>query len=141
MLEHVPTWLGHFLRERRAGHEKLVAANPDIQPGANGIDLGTPAFPAGGRLPIRSAADGKGLSPPLAWSDVPEETESIALIVEDPDAPTSHPLVHAIVWKMPPHERHLAEGAIAANGAGGEDRDVGRNSFLREGSARSADGA
>jgi phosphatidylethanolamine-binding protein (PEBP) family uncharacterized protein len=57
----------------------------------------------------------------------------LALIVEDPDAPASNPLVHAIVWDMPPEERRVVEGVIVANGTVGENGDVGRNSFLREG--------
>jgi Raf kinase inhibitor-like YbhB/YbcL family protein len=133
MLEHVPVWLGHLIRDRRAGHEKLVAAAPEIRLGANTIDFGSPAFPAGGRLPVRFTADGEGVSPPLVWGEVPEGTASMALIVEDPDAPASRPLVHAIVWNMPAQERRIAEGAIVADGAGGKDGNVGRNSFLREG--------
>jgi Raf kinase inhibitor-like YbhB/YbcL family protein len=133
MLEHVPAWLGHLIRDRRAGHEKLVVADPDIRLGAVSIDLSSPAFAAGGRLPIRFTADGEGVSPPLVWGEVPKRTASLALIVEDPDAPASKPLVHAIVWDMPPRERRVAEGAIVADGAGGEDGNVGRNSFLREG--------
>jgi hypothetical protein len=56
------------------------------------------------------------------------------LIVEDPDAPSPRPLVHAIVWNIPAGENGLAEGAIRADGAGGPDgRDVGRNSYFGEG--------
>jgi len=133
MLEHMPVWLGRLIRDRRAGHEKLVAADPEIRLGAGTIDLISPAFSAGGRLPVRFTADGEGVSPPLVWGEVPEGTTSLALIVEDPDAPASRPLVHAIVWDMPADERRIAEGVIVADGEGGEDGDVGRNSFLREG--------
>jgi Raf kinase inhibitor-like YbhB/YbcL family protein len=133
MLEHVPAWLGHLIRDHRAGHEKLVAADPGIRLDDASIELGSPAFSPGGRLPIRFTADGEGVSPPLVWGEVPERTASLALIVEDPDAPALKPLVHAIVWDMPPDERRIAEGTIVANGAGGDDGDVGRNSFLREG--------
>ena len=133
MLEHVPAWLGHLMRDRRAGHEKLVIADQDIRLGADAIELSSPAFSNGGRLPIRFTADGEGVSPPLIWSNVPAGTVSLALIVEDPDAPAGKPLVHAIVWDMPADERRISEGAIVADGAGGPDGDVGRNSFLREG--------
>ena len=133
MLEHIPEWLGALLRDRRAGHETLVSADPAIRLGADRIELSSPAFPSGGRLPIRFTADGEGMSPPLIWGDVPEGTASLALIVEDPDAPAAKPLVHAIVWDMPADERGIAEGAIVRDGAGGEDGNVGRNSFLQEG--------
>lgn len=133
MLEHVPAWLGALLKDRRAGHEKLVAADPAIRLTADTFELSSPAFAHQARLPTRFTADGAGVSPPLLWSEVPNGTASLALIVEDPDAPAGQPLVHAIVWNVSPDERRIEEGAIAADGAGGPDGDVGRNSFLREG--------
>src|SRR3546814_19685096 len=91
----------------------------------------SPAFANEGRLPPRFTADGAGLSPPLVWGTLPPKTAAIALIVEDADAPTPTPLVHAIVWDLPPDEHRIAEGPIAAAGAGeSAGRDVGRHSFL-----------
>jgi hypothetical protein len=134
MLEHVPHWLGRALRGLRAGVDKLCIAQPEIGDGFESILLSSPAFPQGGRLPPRFTADGEGVSPPLVWGDVPEATASLALIVEDADAPSPQPLVHAIVWGIPAIERQLREGAIRADGDGGPDgRDVGRNSFFLEG--------
>ena len=134
MLEHVPLWLGALLRNVRAGHAKLTIVQEGLAGNGEPIDLRSPAFADGARLPVRFTADGEGVSPPLVWGEVPAGTVSVALLVEDPDAPAPHPLVHALVWNMPPDERHLAEGAIAANGDGAPDgRDVGRNSYYREG--------
>lgn len=133
MLEHVPAWLGNLLRDQRAGHGKLVAADPRLGIGAGTIALSSMAFSPGGRLPIRFTADGEGVSPPLLWTNLPPGTVSLALIVEDPDAPTPNPLVHAIVCGLSPYEQSLAEGAIVPDGAGGPNGDVGRNSYLREG--------
>jgi Raf kinase inhibitor-like YbhB/YbcL family protein len=134
MLEHVPHWLGHALRNVRAGAGKLCIAQPELGGAFATLDLSSPAFADGGPLPARFTADGAGVSPPLLWSAVPDGTESLALVVEDPDAPSPQPLVHAIVWGLPPTEWRLAEGAIRPDGAGGEDgRDVGRNSYLGEG--------
>ncbi len=134
MLEHVPAWLGSSLRGMRAGHAKLVIAHPDLALGDRSIDLSSPAFAPGERLPERFTADGAGVSPPLLWGEVSVETRMLALIVEDPDAPFPNPLVHAIVWGLSPDERALAEGEIAPDGKGTHDgRDVGRNSYLAEG--------
>lgn len=134
MLEHVPQWLGAMLTNVRAGHSKLAIVQPDVATGVPRIDLSSPAFADGARLPERFTADGAGVSPPLIWGDVPPETSSLALLVEDPDAPAPNPLVHALVWNLPPDERRLVEGAIAPDGAGEADgRDVGRNSYLTEG--------
>jgi Raf kinase inhibitor-like YbhB/YbcL family protein len=133
MLEHVPAWLGRLIRDRRAGHDKLVIVDPAIGLGNGTIALTSTAFADGGRLPVRFTADGEGISPPLVWGDIPAATRSLVLIVEDPDVPATSPLVHAIVWNMPADTRHIAEGVIVADGDGGPDGDVGRNSFLREG--------
>jgi Raf kinase inhibitor-like YbhB/YbcL family protein len=134
MLEHVPHWLGNAMRGLRAGADKLTIAAPELGGGFATMDLMSPAFANGARLPERFTADGAGVSPPLVWGEVPEGTTALALIVEDPDAPARTPLVHAVVWGLPADAGRLAEGAIAADGGGAADgRDVGRNSFLREG--------
>lgn len=134
MLEHVPQWLGQAMRGLRAGADKLCIAQTELGGGFGAIDLSSPAFANGGRLPPRFTADGEGVSPPLLWGKLPEGTESLALIVEDPDAPAPAPLVHAIVWGISPEERRLAEGAIRPDGNGGSDgQDVGRNSYFFEG--------
>lgn len=134
MLEHTPQWLGSLLKNVRAGHSKLVIADKGIVTSDARIVLGSPAFADGSRIPDRFTADGVGVSPPLVWSEVPPCTVSLALIVEDPDAPAPNPLVHAIVWDLAPDERGLAEGAIARDGNGSADGfDVGRNSYLTEG--------
>ena len=134
MLEHVPHWLGAMMKNVRAGHAKLTIVQDGIAGDVGRIDLSSPAFADGSRLPERFTADGDGVSPPLVWGEVPAGTASLALIVEDPDAPTPSPLVHALVWNIPATEGRLAEGSIAQDGDGDADgRDVGRNSYLSEG--------
>lgn len=132
MLEKIPHWLGSALSKVRAGHNKLTLAQLQVGDVAK-IDIASPAFPTGGRLPERFTADGEGISPPLAWRGVPEGTECLALIVEDPDAPTPRPMVHAIVVDIAPDLGGLAEGAIRPDGAGSSEKNVGKNSRLSEG--------
>lgn len=134
MLEHVPQWLGQAMRGLRAGADKLCIAEAELGPGFTSIDLTSPAFGHGGRLPPRFTADGEGVSPPLVWGAPPAGTHSLALIVEDPDAPSPQPLVHAIIWNISADTQRLEEGAIRADGPGGPDgSDVGRNSYFQEG--------
>jgi len=133
MLEHVPEWLGHALRGIRAGMEKVAIADLGAPAGFARLDLTSPAFADGARLPERFTADGAGVSPPLGWRDPPPGTASLALLVEDADSPTPQPLVHAVIWGLPAEAGSLAEGAIVADGAGEGARDVGRNSYRREG--------
>ena len=71
---------------------------PDAPPG---IELTSSAFEAGGRIPTKFTCSGKEISPPLAWADVPAGTNSIALLVEDPDAPGGT-YTHWTVYGIPP---------------------------------------
>ena len=130
MLEHLPHWLGKALSPLRAGADKLAIVKPELA-GEGVIHLASPAFANGGRLPDRFTADGEGVSPPLFWTGVPEESVRLVLLVEDSDAPTPQPVVHAIVWGLP-LDGDLKEGE--PDGAGGaEGEDVGRNSGFVEG--------
>jgi Raf kinase inhibitor-like YbhB/YbcL family protein len=134
MLENVPHWFGSMLRNVRAGHAKLTIVDPDLALPDATLDLTSPAYANGARLPERFTADGDGVSPPLVWRDPPEGTAGFALIVEDPDAPFPQPAVHGLVWHLPADARHLPEGAIAKDGDHGPDgSDVGLNTRFAEG--------
>lgn len=128
MLEHVPEWLGAAMRRFRAGADKLLIAQPDLG-GFGSLALRSPAFADGAAIPYRFTADGEGISPPLLWDAPPPGTESLALVVEDPDAPAPQPLVHAILWRIAPDERALAEGALDEENAAAS----GRNSYFGSG--------
>ncbi|UUR07354.1 YbhB/YbcL family Raf kinase inhibitor-like protein [Sphingomonas glaciei] len=132
MLENIPHWLGAALSGVRAGHDKLTLSRLDLA-GAASLELSSPAFASGGRLPPRFTADGEGVSPPLVWRGVPEGTDCLALIVEDADAPAPRPLVHAIVVAIDPALDGLPEGAIAPDGDGAGGKDVGMNSYFAQG--------
>jgi Raf kinase inhibitor-like YbhB/YbcL family protein len=134
MLEHLPHWLGHAMRGLRAGADKLAIVQLRMGGDVPSLDLMSPAFADGARLPPRFTADGEGVSPPLVWGAVPDGTASLALLVEDADAPAPQPLVHAVLWGLAPDTGRLPEGAIAKDGDGDRDgRDVGRNSYFAEG--------
>jgi Raf kinase inhibitor-like YbhB/YbcL family protein len=134
MLEHVPAWIGALMRNIRAGHAKLAIVDPDLHIGHATIDLMSPAFANGARLPERFTADGEGVSPPLVWGQLPPGTASLALLVEDPDAPALNPVVHALVWGIPADAGRIPEGAIVPDGDGVADgEDVGLNSSFGEG--------
>ena len=134
MLEHVPHWLGQALAGVRAGADKLAIVQPELG-SFDSFELKSPAFANGARLPERFTSDGDGVSPPLFWVGVPDGTHSLALLVEDPDAPAPTPLVHAVLWGLPPEDGRLDEGAIEPDEHRDDDAggDVGRNSYFREG--------
>lgn len=79
------------------------------------MQLSSPAFSDGGRIPVQYTCEGEDHSPPLAWSGAPEETRSFVLIVDDPDAPDpkapKRVWVHWVVVNIPPAVAGLSENA------------------------------
>lgn len=79
------------------------------------LTLTSPAFPAGGEIPAQHTCEGADASPPLEWSGVPAGAKSLALIVDDPDAPDPKApkmtYVHWVLYNLPPATTRLAEGA------------------------------
>ncbi|HZW33159.1 MAG TPA: YbhB/YbcL family Raf kinase inhibitor-like protein [Isosphaeraceae bacterium] len=72
--------------------------------------LRSAAFAHETSIPRRHTGDGEDLSPPLAWSGVPAAARALALIVDDPDAPTKQPWVHWVIYTLPANEEGLVEG-------------------------------
>lgn len=137
MFEKLPDALGHALRDVRAGLDQIAFNQSGLRAGMAQIQVTSLAFADHAPIPERYTADGAGRSPPLSWSGVPANAESLVLIVEDADAPMPHPLVHAIAVDLPPADGSLAEGAINDNGDDDEGAagavHGGRNSFLMAG--------
>ena len=133
MLEKLPPAVGHVLRDRRAGLEKIVFNRSGLRTGQGLLQVTSLAFADHATLPARYTADGEGESPPLQWQGVPQGTESVVLVVEDADAPTGEPLVHAIVVGLPGEDGGLHEGALDSPGHEGSDVQEGRNSYFRTG--------
>src|SRR3954451_7281041 len=74
------------------------------------MDLTSPAF-ADGEIAPKYTCDGDDVSPPLAWTAPPEETVTLALCLDDPDA-GRYPFTHWLAWGLPP-EGSLPEGEPA----------------------------
>ena len=74
------------------------------------IEITSSVFSEGGPIPVKYTGEGEDVSPPLAWSGVPEGTRQLALICDDPDAPTDEPWVHWVVYKIPADAVELSEG-------------------------------
>jgi Raf kinase inhibitor-like YbhB/YbcL family protein len=64
-------------------------------------------------IPRKYTEDGDDHSPPLAWDDPPSGTQELALICDDPDAPTKEPWVHWVIYKIPAATRALKEHVAA----------------------------
>ena len=72
------------------------------------IQITSSAFTDGGLIPSKYTCDGADISPPLKWDAVPEATQSIALICDDPDAPMGT-WVHWVLYDLPPQTKELSE--------------------------------
>jgi Raf kinase inhibitor-like YbhB/YbcL family protein len=83
----------------------------------NRLTLTSSAFTDGGPIPSRHTCDGANTSPPLAWTGAPPNATSLALIVDDPDAPDpaapKRTWVHWVVYNLPPNDGEFAEGVAA----------------------------
>jgi len=115
------------------------------------FSLTTPAFAPGGEIPALYTCEGKDASPPLAWSGTPAGTRSLALIVDDPDAPDpaapKMTWVHWILYDIPVTATGLPEavppGSLPAGtreglndwkrtGYGGPCPPIGRHRYFHK---------
>ncbi|HEY1925911.1 MAG TPA: YbhB/YbcL family Raf kinase inhibitor-like protein [Caulobacteraceae bacterium] len=130
MLEKTPAPIGHLLERVRAGMEKLVWEHETLQ-APDSIVVTSDAFAPETPIPARYTADGAGISPPIAWRDLPPAASQVVLIVEDADSPTPIPLLHLIVWGLPAGRASIPEGALPSKGNAGRFHTVGKNSFRK----------
>ena len=97
--------------------------------------LRSAAFSSQGAIPAKYTCEGADISPPLAWSDPPAGTKSLALVVDDPDAPDpAAPTlvwVHWVLYDLPAGTRELPENAVQRSLPAGSHE--GTNDWQRSG--------
>ncbi|WP_181691125.1 YbhB/YbcL family Raf kinase inhibitor-like protein [Natronomonas sp. LN261] len=78
----------------------------------NELTLTSPAFADGGRIPEQHGYEAENVNPPLEIENVPDGAESLALVVDDPDAvePAGKVWDHWVVWNIPPGTARIPEG-------------------------------
>ena len=76
-----------------------MAANTETK----NLKVFSTVFSHNGHIPPEYTCDGKDINPPIEVSDIPDGTRTLALIMEDPDAPRGT-FDHWIVWNIPPNE-------------------------------------
>ncbi len=94
------------------------------------MELTSTAFAEAATIPESNTGAGQDISPPLRWSGAPGNTQSFALICDDPDAPRKEPWVHWVLFNLPASTHELPEGtparATLANGAKQGKNDFGK---------------
>ena len=88
------------------------------------LTISSPAFTHGEGIPARYTCDGTDASPPLAIGRIPPTARTLALIMDDPDAPSGN-WVHWVVWNIPVQTREIPENVLP-HGA-----SQGRNGWKR----------
>jgi len=140
-----PKFMAQVEARRRKG------AEGGQQKGAQAMTfkLTSTAFPHDGEIPAKYTCEGDDVSPPLAWSGVPANAKSLALIVDDPDAPDpaapQMTWVHWVVYNvspavtgLPEASRKLPAGALdglndwGRTGYGGPCPPIGRHRYFHK---------
>jgi Raf kinase inhibitor-like YbhB/YbcL family protein len=99
------------------------------------LTLSSTAFTNGGEIPSKYTCEGDDISPALEWTDVPDQTRSLVLIVDDPDAPDPRApkmtWVHWVLFNIPPDTTGLPEDVTSADLPHGTEE--GMNDWKRTG--------
>lgn len=95
----------------------LTDQSPEYKP----LQISSPAFEVNQSIPSNYTCEGKDINPPLEISGIPEKARSLALIVDDPDAPVKT-WVHWLVWNIP-ITHHIKENSVPG--------EQGMNDFKR----------
>jgi len=91
------------------------------------MELTSNAFENNGFIPPKYTCDGDNISPPLDISNVPNSAQSLALVVDDPDAPGGD-WVHWLVWNISPNLGKIPEGEAPENSSQGTT-DFGQSEY------------
>ena len=112
-----------------------MSADRQITENKMTLTLSSTAFTNGGEIPPKYTCEGNDISPALEWTGVPDQTRSLVLIVDDPDAPDPRApkmtWVHWVLFNIPPDTTGLPEGATSADLPHGTEE--GMNDWKRTG--------
>ena len=114
-----------------AGCNRASDSGADEGSTSSMLRLTSSAFEDGEMIPSVYTCDGEDISPPLRWDGVPEGTRTLALIMDDPDAPL-RTWVHWVVYNIPPDLDALPEAGLSEPGPA-QDVRQGENSLSRTG--------
>ncbi len=123
-----PIWMGIILLLSSCLSQQTTGQieKPEMK-----IQIFSDAFIEGGTLPIKYTCDGEKVSPQLSWTDVPTETVSLVLIMDDPDAP-SGTFDHWVLFNIETLQTSLPEGFSPRKYSEGL-YNQGKNGFGRDG--------
>jgi Raf kinase inhibitor-like YbhB/YbcL family protein len=104
-----------------------VGAVAAFAAGASKMKISSSAFQEGGGIPSKFTCDGSDKSPSLRIEQIPGEAKSLALIADDPDAPSGL-FTHWIAWNIDPKTSEIAEGSVSSGAVQGQN-DFGKSGY------------
>lgn len=103
-----------FYVSSRKNNKIIKAPNLNIN-SKNTMKLTSPAFQNNENIPPKYTCDGENASPPLEISDAPAEAKSLALIMDDPDAPLAGGFIHWVAFNIDPATKEIRENSAPQN--------------------------
>jgi Raf kinase inhibitor-like YbhB/YbcL family protein len=94
--------------------------------GGRKMNITSSGFQEGGTIPEKFSKNGQNVSPALRIEGAPAEAKSLALIVDDPDAPVGL-FTHWLVWNIDPKTTEIAEGSVPNGGVQGTNDFPGQH--------------
>jgi Raf kinase inhibitor-like YbhB/YbcL family protein len=91
------------------------------------LKISSPAFKHNSHIPPKYTCDGIDVNPPLTFENIPPGAKSLALIVDDPDAPAGT-WVHWVIWNMASDVQTIEENTVP-NGASEGVNDFGKQNY------------
>jgi Raf kinase inhibitor-like YbhB/YbcL family protein len=104
----------------------LLAAVVSFAAGGAKMKITSSAFQEGGNIPSKFTCDGGDSSPPLQIAEIPSNVKSMALVVDDPDAPSGL-FTHWIAWNISPQTNAIAEASVPKGVQG--TNDFGKSNY------------
>jgi Raf kinase inhibitor-like YbhB/YbcL family protein len=83
------------------------------------VTISSPVFQNGQPIPKKYTCDDQGTNPPLQFSDVPKQTQSLALVIDDPDTAVGT-WTHWLVWNIDPRATSIAENSVPTGAVQGQ---------------------
>jgi Raf kinase inhibitor-like YbhB/YbcL family protein len=100
----------------------MATAQVAFAAGGGKMKITSAGFQDGGTIPEKFTCTGANVNPPLHFADIPAQAKSLALVVDDPDAPGGI-FLHWLVWNIDPKTTNIAENSVPRNAM------QGRNGF------------
>ena len=104
-----------------------IAAIASFAAGGAKMKITSSAFQEGGNIPSKFTCDGPDANPAVLFEGAPAEAESLALIVDDPDAPSGL-FTHWLAWNIDPKTTEIAEGSSPSGAVQGKN-DFGKSGY------------